>query len=373
MRWISGFTFAVIAAVGCTGTAPTPDTDVSGTWLGTYAAPENAMGTGSTESLWLLDDSGSVAGDLTITGDSTIPNPSYAIVRGWHADDSMTVSYADPRYGFCRLDGQVDTEFGRYDAVRWCRVPDTRDTVTFELQPEDSTSNEPPKTVGTIPAAEMVVGGLRHRGPVGRFFTDPDGDSLTYTVRSLKPSVASAVLDSTSIAITGKAAGSTTVRIRATDPGGLFAEQSVGVTVLESCSEQPYNRADWGTYPAADSTADPTWTQPHDSVNNPKITQDHHVALKDAHLSGGCHWSDEKKDRFSSYAANLNPTAGSFNSSKGSRTPDKLTGIAKRIIDTPPEKCRYALQHQAVKAHWQLIMTTAETAIVVSWLRGCTS
>ena len=364
----------ILAAAACTtDTAPILDTDVSGTWVGTYPPPANALGTGPTEVLWLQDDFGSVAGDLAITGDSTIPDPSYTMVRGKHNGDSMSVSYADPRHGFCRLDGHLVNGFGRFHAVRWCRVPDTRDTVTFELQPEDTTSNEPPQAVDTIQPAEMMAGAQLHRGPVENFFIDPDGDTLTYSVRSLEPSVAGVMLDGGTVTITGKTVGSTTVKVRATDPGGLFAEHSVGVTVLVSCSEQPYDRDDWGSYPSADTTAAPTWTQPHDSVNNPKITQDHHVGLKDAHVSGGCHWPQARKDEFSSYAANLNPTTGSFNSSKGSRTPDRLTGIAKRIIDTADEKCRYARQHNAVKRRWELTMTTtAEADTVAAWLRGCT-
>ena len=234
------------------------------------------MGSGSTETLWLQDDFGTVAGDLTITGDSTIPDPSYTMVRGRHNGDSMAVSYADPRHGFCRVDGSLEDDFARFDALRWCRVPDMLDTVTFVLQPG------------------------------------------------------------------------------------------------QPCTEDTYHRDDWGDYPPVDSAADPTWTQPHDSVNSPDITQDHHVALKDAHLSGGCNWPDSQKDAFSSDTLNLNPATRSFNSSKGNRTPDRLVGIARRIIDTADEKCRYARQHKAVKTRWRLTMTAAESDTVAVWLDGCT-
>ena len=55
------------------------------------------------------------------------------------------------------------------------------------------------------------------------------------------------------------------------------------------------------------------------------------------------------KNNFSSDADNLNPTTRSFNSSKGSRTPDELTGIAARIINADQEKCDYATQHDEIK------------------------
>ena len=90
------------------------------------------------------------------------------------------------------------------------------------------------------------------------------------------------------------------------------------------------------------------------------ITQDHHVALRDAHISGGCNWSATQKDQFSSDAENLNPTTRSFNSSKAHRTPDQLTGIALGIIDTSAEKCDYATQHDEVKDKYDLTMTDDE-------------
>ena len=92
------------------------------------------------------------------------------------------------------------------------------------------------------------------------------------------------------------------------------------------------------------------------------------MALRDAHLSGGCHWSAAMKDRFSSDLGNLNPTTQSFNASKGSRTPDQLTGIAAGIIDTAAEQCAYARQHRDVREAWSLAMTVGERATVTAWL-----
>ena len=88
-------------------------------------------------------------------------------------------------------------------------------------------------------------------------------------------------------------------------------------------------------------------------------------------MSGGCDWSAAQKDRFSSDSANLNQTTRSFNSSKGSRTPDQLTGIAVRIIDTNAEKCEYSEQHVSVKSAYGLTMTATEQVIVTAWLAFC--
>ena len=142
-------------------------------------------------------------------------------------------------------------------------------------------------------------------------------------------------------------------------------------SVDSQCSADDYDRNDWGDYPGASDDATPTWTLPSDNVASPDITLDHHVALQDAHISGGCDWSLEIKNDFATDPDNLNPTTRSFNSSKGSRTPDQLTGIAKRIIDTDDEKCDYATQHDAVKDEYDLTMMANEQVAVTEWLSLC--
>ena len=167
---------------------------------------------------------------------------------------------------------------------------------------------------------------------------------------------------------------------------GLFsgtAEAEASVTVVVNangsvtelpetdCSSDDYDRDEWGNHPTADPDATPTWTLPSDNVSSSDLTNDHHVALKDAHVSGGCDWSAAMKNDFSSDSDNLNPTTRSFNSSKGSRTPDQLTGIAERIINTDDEKCDYATQHDAVKDEYDLSMTDSERSTVTLWSSFC--
>ena len=114
-------------------------------------------------------------------------------------------------------------------------------------------------------------------------------------------------------------------------PPPLIPQQTLnlGRGTAVSCSGDDYDRGEWGDHPAADPNATPRWTKPSDNVSARDITQDHHVALKDAHISGGCDWSATKKNGFSTDSENLNPTTRSFNSSKAHRTPDQLTGIAR--------------------------------------------
>ena len=90
--------------------------------------------------------------------------------------------------------------------------------------------NRTPKAVGTIQPDTIKVGedGLVD---VSSKFSDPDGDRLTYTVESSDPVVVTAVVSGSDVTYTGEAAGSATVTVTATDPGGLSAVQSFSVTV----------------------------------------------------------------------------------------------------------------------------------------------
>ena len=154
-----------------------------------------------------------------------------------------------------------------------------------------------------------------------------------------------------------------------------FTIERVGSTsttaAVANCSSDTYDRDDWGTHPGVPAGATATWTLPADNVAASDLTMDHHVALKDAHISGGCSWSSAAKNAFSIDNDNLNPTTRSFNSSKAARTPDQLTGIALRIIDTAAEKCDYATQHKSVKDEHGLSMTTSESDTVTAWLELC--
>ncbi|MCE2399173.1 MAG: hypothetical protein J4F34_09145 [Gemmatimonadetes bacterium] len=132
-----------------------------------------------------------------------------------------------------------------------------------------------------------------------------------------------------------------------------------------------YDRTTWGSPPPVSATATPTWTLPSDSVPDARLIQDRHVSTYEAHRSGGCYWSDAKKDSFTSYARNLNPTTVSFDASKDTLFPHQLTGIAARIIDTAPEKCRYARQHAAVKRRWSLLPLGEGDDTVDAWLEEC--
>ena len=63
------------------------------------------------------------------------------------------------------------------------------------------------------------------------YFTDPDGDALTFTAASAHAGVVSVEIAGSTVTIAGVAPGTTVVTVTATDPGGISAQQTVAITV----------------------------------------------------------------------------------------------------------------------------------------------
>ena len=113
------------------------------------------------------------------------------------------------------------------------------------------------------------------------------------------------------------------------------------------------------------------WWAPHlqHHLENPRhIDVDHHVPLKNAHLSGGWNWDAERKERYANDLANpahLVAISARHNRSKGARGPEEWA---------PPDNdlwCDYATDWTQIKERWGLTMTSYEAAIVMDMLGTC--
>jgi len=96
--------------------------------------------------------------------------------------------------------------------------------------PPPPVANRSPVAVGTIPAHNVDVAGTA-TVPVAGYFSDPDGDELTYSGSSSNDAVATVSVDGSTATVTGVARGSAVVTITAADPDGLQANQGFNVTV----------------------------------------------------------------------------------------------------------------------------------------------
>ena len=109
-----------------------------------------------------------------------------------------------------------------------------RDPEGLEATQTSSVTVEPanraPVAVGTIPPRTMTAGETA-TVDVAPFFSDPDGDALTYAAASSNAAVVGVSAAGSTVTVTGVAEGMATVTVTASDPGGLTASVSMNVTV----------------------------------------------------------------------------------------------------------------------------------------------
>ena len=115
-----------------------------------------------------------------------------------------------------------------------------------------SVPNRAPVTVGTIPPVTLTAGTSATNVNVSPYFSDPDGDTLTYTAVSSDTSKATVSVSSATVTITPKAEGITTVTVTARDTNGLTATQTIAVLVTAAPNRAPVTV---GTIPPITLTA----------------------------------------------------------------------------------------------------------------------
>ena len=91
-------------------------------------------------------------------------------------------------------------------------------------------ANQPPVAVGTLPDRVMTLDSTLDVD-VSPWFFDPDGDALSHTVSSSAPDVVTVLALGARVTLTAAGPGTATIRVTATDPGGLGATQLFTVTV----------------------------------------------------------------------------------------------------------------------------------------------
>ena len=102
-----------------------------------------------------------------------------------------------------------------------------------------SVPNSAPERVGTIDPVILTAAGSTTNVNVSSKFRDPDNDTLTYSAVSSDTSKATVSVSSSTVAITPKAEGTTTVTVTARDPNGLTATQTIAVLVTAAPNRAP--------------------------------------------------------------------------------------------------------------------------------------
>ena len=105
-------------------------------------------------------------------------------------------------------------------------------------RPTDA-ANRPPMAVGRLPDRRLASVGSELDVDVSLAFMDPDGDALFYTVWSSAPWLVKAAAAGGRVTLTAVAEGAATIRVAATDAGGLSVSQSFSATVEGAAGTDP--------------------------------------------------------------------------------------------------------------------------------------
>ena len=113
-------------------------------------------------------------------------------------------------------------------------IDDGSPQVTSELQVAVTVSNVNEAPVSTaIPSLQLTAGDSPTVLQLDEFFTDPDGDSLTYSIDGLTdPTVASGTFEGDNLSISPVGVGSLSFELSGNDARGLSASTTVNVTVV---------------------------------------------------------------------------------------------------------------------------------------------
>ena len=213
-----GEAFTLSAVVRNQGAAPAP----SGTTLRYFSSADAVIGTDDTEvgtdAVPPLASSGTSAQSLRVTASSAIGTYYYGACAGAVTNES-----------------------------------DTGNNCSVGVAVVVTRDNRPPRVARTISDYSLNVGDDASLD-VAPYFTDPDGDALTYASRSSDAGVATVTRSGGTISVTAIARGDATITVTATDTGGLAASQSFGVRV----GDFP-NRAPVVTSPLPDLSAIEGW------------------------------------------------------------------------------------------------------------------
>ena len=163
-------------------------------------------------------------------------------VAGYFADPDgdmleYSVESSDPARATVVLNGSM---------VQVAGVAKGRVTVTVGARDPEGLSaeqhfavtvpNRAPGAVGTVADVEVRADGAV-TVDVAAYFADPDGDVLEYTAESSDTTRARVAASGSTVTVTGVGKGNATVTVTATDPEGLSARQSFGVTVPNRAPE----------------------------------------------------------------------------------------------------------------------------------------
>ena len=193
-----------------------------------------------------------MSAQLTFT--VTVPNqapvavdavPAQSIFVGDTASVDVSAYFNDPdgdalSYSVANSDATAVSASVAGSVVSLTAITQGISTVTVTASDPDGLSaeqdiavtvpNRAPTALDTIPSRTLLAGNTVEFD-LARYFSDPDGDSLTFTAASANVGVASVESVGSTLTITARTPGSTRVTVTVADPAGMAIQQLFPVTV----------------------------------------------------------------------------------------------------------------------------------------------
>ena len=233
------------ATVSLSGTTVTVTSVAAGTSTITARAMDSA-GKSATQTFTVT-----VKGPPVPTG--TIPNQTLEIggaavtinVSGYFTDpDGGALTYSSILYGAVRITFRLSGSILTITPPQ--NAPTGSGTLRIRATDPDGLSaiqeftvtlilaNRAPATNGTIPDSSKRIGETAYSVNLSGYFTDADGDTLTYSAVSSDTAKATVSLSDATLTVTPVAVGTSTITATATDPDGAFATQTFTMTVNQA-------------------------------------------------------------------------------------------------------------------------------------------
>jgi len=90
--------------------------------------------------------------------------------------------------------------------------------------------NQPPVAAQSLPTLSLTTGQVRQLN-LSQYFSDPEGDDLTYSVTTANTLVAVGAVSGSTLTVVGVTVGSTTITVTARDSDGGEVQQQTPVVV----------------------------------------------------------------------------------------------------------------------------------------------
>ncbi len=234
---------AMVAAVGPDATGNTGMANMANPYCAHYPGSAAEMGGGpelAAAQKMVVDDTFTmrypnmgVTSVITLTWDA--PSDGGSPITGYTVQSKYgTMDFMDAEVKPLAMDDTTVVHTGLMANTTYTyqvRAMNVIDSGAWSMASMAMTGNTDPVREGSIDAITVMPGQMSDAMDVSMYFSDADGDTLTYEPESSDDMIATASVSGSMVTVTGVAAGMATITVTASDGNGGTAMQTFDVTV----------------------------------------------------------------------------------------------------------------------------------------------